>query len=57
MTQMTQNDWKHSYDGKDIYGNTNVDNLRKNVGMVFQSQILFQKLFLRTLLMDYERYH
>jgi phosphate transport system ATP-binding protein len=40
-------------DGKDIYGNnTNVDNLRKNVGMVFQKPNLFQKLFLRTLLMD-----
>jgi phosphate transport system ATP-binding protein len=41
-------------DGKDIYGNnTNVDNLRKNVGMVFQKPNPFpKKLFLRTLLMD-----
>jgi phosphate transport system ATP-binding protein len=30
-------------DGKDIYGNTNVDNLRKNVGMVFQKPNPFPK--------------
>jgi phosphate transport system ATP-binding protein len=30
-------------DGTDIYGNTNVDNLRKNVGMVFQKPNPFPK--------------
>jgi phosphate transport system ATP-binding protein len=35
-------------DGVDIYGkNTNVDALRKNVGMVFQNQTHFQRLFMR----------
>jgi phosphate transport system ATP-binding protein len=35
-------------DGVDIYGkNTNVDALRKNVGMCFQNQTHFQRLFMR----------
>lgn len=29
-------------DGKNIYGNMDINHLRKKVGMVFQNQILFQ---------------
>jgi phosphate transport system ATP-binding protein len=43
---------KVEIDGKNIYGkNIRVEELRKQIGMFFKSQILFQKPFMKTLFM------
>ena len=40
-------------EGQNIYDKkVRVDELRKNIGMVFQKQILFQKAFMKMLLTD-----